>query len=111
MRLMASRVQRVSSSMLPTHILPFSSLATWPETKMKSPARTAGWNGRFGFFFPIGMMSLLKFFPVQSLWGSPTRPPPKTGKESQHRSLDDVHAALPVYQIADSALVDSHIIG
>src|SRR4051812_36112865 len=22
--------------------------------KMKSPARTAGWNGKFGFFFPIG---------------------------------------------------------
>ena len=52
-------VQRVSSSILPTHMLPFSSLATWPETKMKSPARTAGWNGRFGFFLPIGTMPLL----------------------------------------------------
>src|SRR4051812_43609116 len=97
MRLMVSRVQRVSSSILPTHILPLSSLATWPETKMKSPARTAGWNGRFGFFLPIGLMSLLKV--------SPDNP------RSKYRRLDDIHAALAVYQIADSALVDSDIIG
>ena len=32
-------------------------LGDLPETKMKSPARTAGWNGRFGFFFPIGYTS------------------------------------------------------
>src|SRR4051812_13241088 len=97
MRLMASRVQRVSSSMLPTHMLPFSSLATWPETKIKSPARTAGWNGRFGFFLPIGVMLLLKIV--------------SANPGSKNRSLDDIHAALPVYQIADSAVVDSDIVG
>src|SRR3954471_17886249 len=98
MRLMASRVQRASSSMLPTHMLPLSSLATWPETKMKSPARTAGWNGRFGFFLPIGLMVVL-------VKVSPDNP------ALENRSLDDIHAALAVYQIADSALVDSDIIG
>src|SRR3954470_17642579 len=100
MRLMASRVQRVSSSMLPTHMLPFSSLATWPDTKMKSPARTAGWNGRFGFFLPIGVMCLLKMSPDK---------PYRADPGSKNRSLDDVHAALSVYQIADSAVVECHI--
>ena len=51
---MASIVPRVSSSIVPEIMLPSASLATWPETKMKSPARTAGWNGKFGFFLPIG---------------------------------------------------------
>ena len=49
-----SIVAWVSSSIVPSTMLPSASLPTWPETKMKSPARTAGWNGRFGFLVPIG---------------------------------------------------------
>jgi hypothetical protein len=41
-RRIASIVPRVSSSIVPEIMLPSASFATWPETKMKSPARTAG---------------------------------------------------------------------
>src|SRR5262245_18782415 len=102
MRLMPSMVQRVSSSMLPTHMLPFSSLATCPETKMKSPARTAGWNGRFGFRLPIGFMSL-SFSLI-----CPPRCDPIVAL--QDRGLDDVDAALPVDQVAQPAIVDGHVV-
>ena len=81
---MPSMVQRVSSSILPTHMLPFSSLATCPETKMKSPARTAGWNGSVPFL-PMVWMSLLS---------------PLTDVPLQHGSFDDVDAALAVDQVA-----------
>jgi hypothetical protein len=42
MRRMVSIVPAVSSSIVPCNMLLSASLATWPETKMKSPARTAG---------------------------------------------------------------------
>src|SRR5919108_4538550 len=98
MRLIPSMVQRVSSSMLPTHMLPFSSLATCPETKMKSPARTAGWNGKVPFL-PIALMS----FALSLIC-------PPWIVALQDRSLDDVDAALPVDQIAEAAIVDRHVV-
>src|SRR5262245_23596240 len=98
MRLMHSSVQRVCSSIFAApHILPFSSFGTCPDTKMKSPARTAGWNGRFGFFLPMAMILSLAMSP--------------SGPRSKHRRLDDIDAALPIDQIADSAVVDGDIIG
>jgi hypothetical protein len=54
MRAMVSIVARVSTSIEPSIMSLLASFATCPDTKIKSPARTAGWNGRFGFFLPIG---------------------------------------------------------
>src|SRR5262249_52505101 len=86
--------------MVPEIMLPSASFATWPETKMKSPARTAGWNGRLGFFFPIG-------------WTSPRRPPASFMALSlvQCRGFDDVDAANAVDEVDQAAIVDGHVVG
>jgi len=57
-------------------MLPSASLETWPEMKMKSPARTAGWNGRLGFFLPItempglpdAVLSLMRLLASTTRW-------------------------------------------
>ncbi len=43
--LILSMTTRVCVSTLPQTIAPVASVGTWPETKTKSPARTAGVSG------------------------------------------------------------------
>src|ERR1700755_623324 len=87
---MASIVPRVSSSIVPEIMLPSASFATWPETNTKSPARTAGWNGRFGFFGPYASIPLIASCP---------------------RELNDIEAVLTVGEIDQAAPVHRHIVG
>src|ERR1700674_900340 len=64
---------------------------------MKSPARTPGWNGRFGFRLPMVMiLSFTEGLPSFYL---------------EYRSFDDVDAALAVDQVAQTPIVGRDVVG